>query len=170
MSFEAEVDALRLEDMTLLSVRCPDSAIFIGRRGVGLDALELVIARMLERRLPEPTGEARRVVVDSEDYRARRHLGLLQKTYVMAGEALAAMRPQSIPQLSAAERHLVRAALKPVSGLRTGSAGAGALRNVTIVPTGHGDEDGDREEDESADSEGDRAPFRDGGRDGDGER
>ncbi|MDR1314446.1 MAG: Jag N-terminal domain-containing protein [Deltaproteobacteria bacterium] len=134
MSFEAEVEALRLEQATLLTVRCPDSAILIGRRGVGLDALELVLSRMLERKLPEPCGEARRVVVDSEDYRARRHLGLLQKTFIIAGEALSAGRRLSIPQLSPPERHLVRAALKNLVGVAVSSTGTGALRNVTISP------------------------------------
>jgi spoIIIJ-associated protein len=135
MTFEAEGDAVRLAAGTLLTVRCPDSAIIIGRRGVGLDALETVLGSLLARRIPPGAcEEARRVMVDAEDYRARRHLGLLQKTYVAASEALTARRPQSIPQLSAPERHLVRTALEPVAGVRTATVGAGALRNVAVIP------------------------------------
>jgi predicted RNA-binding protein Jag len=105
---------------------------------VGLDALELLLGLMLAKAVPDSGDEARRVVVDAEDYRARRHLGLLQKTYVMAGEAMTLRRSQSIPQLSAAERHLVREAVEPLAGVRALTEGSGALRNVTIIPVAAG--------------------------------
>jgi spoIIIJ-associated protein len=133
MGFQADAGIRLYKDRAVLGIECPENALIIGRRGVGLDSLELLLNKIAKR--DEFRGSHLRVLVDAEDYRARRHVGIIQKTFVMANECLATQKLQGIPQLTARERHLARVALEQVEGVATRTLGGGALRNIQIFPS-----------------------------------
>ncbi|MDR2142231.1 MAG: Jag N-terminal domain-containing protein [Deltaproteobacteria bacterium] len=74
------------------------------------------------------------IIVDAENYRARRHQGILEKTAYMAEKVLKTNKPMVITQLSSPERRLVHLAIDSVPGLTTRSHGFGLVRNLTILP------------------------------------
>jgi predicted RNA-binding protein Jag len=74
------------------------------------------------------------IVVDAENYRARRYQGILEKAAFMADKALKTNKPQVMTQLSSPERRLVHLAIESVPGLTTRSYGFGLVRNLTILP------------------------------------
>jgi spoIIIJ-associated protein len=136
MGFAAEAGARGFRDRLIMDIRCPDNALIIGRRGVGLDALELIL-NLVVRGRGSQAGRPR-LIIDAEDYRGRKHLGIIQKAFVLADEALRTRKPQGIPQLTARERQVAREALSQVAGISTRTMGGGALRNVQLIPEGGG--------------------------------
>ncbi|MDR2339414.1 MAG: Jag N-terminal domain-containing protein [Deltaproteobacteria bacterium] len=132
LGYPSDVAMKAYKDRVILDILIPGSSLIIGRRGVGLDALELILNKLMKRK-GILDGHSR-VLVDSEDYRARRHLGIIQKSFVMANEALKTGKPQGIPQLTARERQLVRLAVGQVEGIGTRTLGGGALRNIQLLP------------------------------------
>jgi spoIIIJ-associated protein len=74
------------------------------------------------------------IIVDAENYRARRHQGILEKAAFMADKVLKNNKPQVMTQLSSPERRLVHLAIESIPGLTTRSHGIGLVRNLTILP------------------------------------
>jgi spoIIIJ-associated protein len=181
LGLKAEVRAVRIGTRIVLELDSLDSYLLIGRKGASLNALELLVNRMIRQRsrreagedvppegpdpCPEPDpgrvaellamsateeteeldricsdkpedpiDENPQIVVDSENYRARRHQGLLEKTAFMAEKVLKTGKPQMMTQLSSPERRLIHLAIESVPGLTTRSHGFGLVRNLTILP------------------------------------
>jgi spoIIIJ-associated protein len=173
LGMTAEIQASRIGQRIVLELDSLDNYLLIGRKGASLNALELIINRVVRqrnRRLektsePEPvlgpeelarrqellaeaaederslaetpedsTDDSPQIVVDAENYRARRYQGILEKAAYMAEKALKTNKPQVMTQLSSPERRLVHLAIENVSGLTTRSYGFGLVRNLTIMP------------------------------------
>ena len=75
LGFEATVDALPLEDGTLLDVKTEDSGRLIGRQGQTLSDLQYVTNRLLFQQDPS----APKVMVDVCGYRAQARDALVKK-------------------------------------------------------------------------------------------
>jgi predicted RNA-binding protein Jag len=211
MGFSAETESTAHEGRLVLTLVGGDSSLLIGRRGVGLDSLELLLNKIIREDRPgdapegfgeefrndgddaddpndpddadlsdereerderdeaddpdvgereesprDPgersdgeTGEKEagdgpgplpfptrpRIVVDAEDYRARRHLGILVKILAMASRAVTTGKPQGIPQLTNPERRVVRVVVKQLKLVGMTTQGTGALKNITIFST-----------------------------------
>jgi predicted RNA-binding protein Jag len=73
------------------------------------------------------------IIVDAENYRARRHQGILEKAAFMADKVLKSGKPQIMTQLSSPERRLIHMAIESVPGLTTRTHGLGLVRNITIL-------------------------------------
>lgn len=115
-----------------LSVRGPDSALLIGKRGQTLDAIEYVLNRMLDR---EP-GSGTRIDLDIEDYRERREESLAAMARRMAEKVRNTGRPVTLDVLSPRERRAVHVALRDEPGVTSRSQGEGFLRKLVILPEG----------------------------------
>jgi predicted RNA-binding protein Jag len=85
-------------------------------------------------KLDDPGDDNPQIVVDAENYRARRYQGILEKAAFMADKVLKTNKPQVLTQLSSPERRLVHMAIESVPGLTTRSYGFGLIRNLTILP------------------------------------
>jgi spoIIIJ-associated protein len=132
MGFSAEITARFYRKLILLDIQSLDNALIIGRRGVGLDSLELLLNSIIKNKFSLATQF--KLVVDAEDYRARRHLNIIQKTFVLANQANLTGKIQGIPQLTFGERQLVRHVVAQLQGLSIKTIGGGALRNIQIIP------------------------------------
>jgi spoIIIJ-associated protein len=130
MGFKAEIRAGRIGGRVILSMETEDSALLIGRRGLTLAALSLLVEQLVGRRAP--AGPATRVVVDAADYRARRQEAFLEALAGLAAEARRTKKQQFVPGLNPEERRLAHLALRPFKDLRVKSGGG--ARGLTIAP------------------------------------
>ena len=132
MDITANVSVNRIEDRIILTVAGDNSGLLIGKKGATLDALQFLVNKIVNRNRTQKF----RVVVDTEDYRQRRHQSLIDLAGRMAEKAKRTKRPVTISQLSAYDRRVVHLALQGRSGIKTRSRGDGPLKNVVIVPGG----------------------------------
>jgi spoIIIJ-associated protein len=134
MDFSAEAACEYDGDSLIVSLDGPDNALLIGSRGATLEALQLLASKILARRLAaeNPETDSRvRLVVDVAGYRARRQRHLLDTLQTLAQEVRRTRRPQTVSGLSAAERRMLQAALRPHKDLGVRSGGRDSL---VIIP------------------------------------
>ncbi len=130
MGAKVEVAGFLKEEALYLEIRGDQEGILIGRHGRTLEALQILINRMVNKRLAKPL----RIVLDIDDYRKRR-ADTLTKMAVRIGEkAKSKGHPLSIGPFDAHDRRLIHIALKEDPSLRTESLGEGNLKKVTIIP------------------------------------
>jgi spoIIIJ-associated protein len=114
-----------------LSIAGEDAAIVIGRQGQTLDALEFVMNRMVERRMPGSPP----VTIDAEDYRDRRAQKLAEGALHEAENVRRSGRPVALEAMSPRDRRSIHIALRDEPGVATRSEGEGPFRHVIIEPT-----------------------------------
>ena len=108
------------------------SGVLIGRRGQMLDALEYLMNRIATR----DEVRAARIIVDSENYRARRRAALEGLAHRMADQAKKKRRAVTLSPMSPRDRRVIHMILHDIQGLTTRSSGKGYLRKVVIIPAG----------------------------------
>ncbi len=132
MELEAKIAVKRISERVILNVEGENSGLLIGKKGATLDALQFVVNKIVNR-----TRETKvRIVVDTEDYRRRRHQSLIEMAEKMAEKAKKGSRPVTISALSAHDRRVVHLALQGDENLKTRSRGDGPYKNVVIIPAG----------------------------------
>ncbi len=107
-----------------------DLAVFIGRRGQTIDAVQHLATRIAFK------GEQhrRRVTIDAAGYRERRAGALRRMGEEAAGEALASGGPVPLEPLGAAERRIVHEYLRDYAGVETHSEGDEPNRYLVVAP------------------------------------
>ncbi len=113
-----------------LNVEGDDMGLLIGRHGATLDAVQLVIAIVANRRVDAGA----RVIVDAEDYRARHQAMIESRAHKLAEEAKETGKEVVVPDLKAYERRLMHMALKSDPEVETYSEGEGNDRVLVISP------------------------------------
>jgi spoIIIJ-associated protein len=159
----AEVDLKETEDAVYLDIRAERGGLLIGKYGQTLSALQYLVARMVG--LDRSRG--RRLVLDSEQYLARRQESLESLAKKLADKVARTGRSAGADPMSAADRRIIHMALADDPDVTTRSVGEGPNRRVLIVPRGSGDDDrqDDRDGARSDDRGGyGRGPRRGGGR------
>jgi spoIIIJ-associated protein len=130
MGVKVEVEGFLKEETLYLEIKGDEEGILIGRHGRTLESLQILINRMVNKRLAKPL----RVALDIDDYRKRR-ADTLTKMAVRIGEkAKSKGHPLSIGPFDARDRRLIHIALKEDPSLRTESLGEGDLKKITIIP------------------------------------
>lgn len=108
------------------------SGVLIGRRGQMLDALEYLLNRVAGR----DEGGAPRIIVDSENYRARRRESLQELARRMGEQAKKKQKPVTLNPMSPRDRRIIHLILQEDTSLVTKSSGKGYFRKLIIVPAG----------------------------------
>ncbi len=135
MKIEAEIESFTREGQVLLNVLCgPESSIVIGRKGQTLEALQLLVTRIVSREFPEVLTQCR-IVIDAEGYRERRQANLLDMARRAAEEVRETGEPSLLSPLNSYERYLVHSALKEEQGVVTRSQGEGPMKQILIAPS-----------------------------------
>lgn len=129
---EATVNLRQEDESVVLDIAGDGSGLMIGRRGQMLDALEYVLNRIVLK----DQSDAVRLVVDSENYRARRRESLEQMAVRMAAQAKQRKRPVTLNPMSPRDRRIVHLALQGDTELTTKSSGEGFYRKLVILPKG----------------------------------
>ncbi|MCC7353712.1 MAG: protein jag [Anaerolineae bacterium] len=133
-TWEHEPDQPGSPPALLLDIVGGDLGILIGRRGETLAALQYMLRLMLN----QATGQWVNVVVDVEEYKARRERNLQQLALRMAERAAATRRTVRMEPMPPSERRVIHIALRNHPGVTTVSEGEGDARRVTIVPKKQG--------------------------------
>ncbi len=118
------------EEQIVLDVVGPDAGRVIGKKGAGLDALQFLANKIVNR-----TPEGRRfVIVDSGDYRERHDKGLVTLAEREAKRAVKEGRVVTLQPMSARDRRVIHLSLAKLDGVTTASQGHGQGRRIQIIP------------------------------------
>ena len=131
MEVPATVDTRQEDDQVVLELKGDSSGILIGRRGQMLDALEYLLNRVVAR-----AGASGRIVVDSQNYRARRRRSLEDLARRMGEQAKKRRKAIALNPMSPRDRRIVHMVLQEDPSLSTRSSGKGYFRKLIIVPEG----------------------------------
>jgi len=128
---QARVEGFAKEGSLYLEIKSDQEGILIGRHGRTLDSLEILINRMVNKRLIRPV----RVVLDIDDYRKRRADTLTKMALRLGEKAKGRGYSLTIGPFNAQDRRLIHIALKEDPSIRTESLGEGKLKKITMIPT-----------------------------------
>jgi len=133
----------------ILEISADNSGVLIGRKGQTLEALQYLVTRITGER----TGsEGPHIIVDIENYRARRRKSLEDMALRLGEKAKRQRKTVSVDALSAADRRVIHAVLQDDPWVTTKSLGQGSYRRLLIIPEGDRKK---REETETAAGEND---------------
>lgn len=122
------------EDHICLNIISNGSGLLIGKRGKTLNALQHLVAKILQREL----GENIAVIVDTENYRSKREVSLIELAQQLGDKVKKSRRPLTTGPMNAQDRRIIHLALKENHEVRTKSKGEGNLRRVVIYPVRRG--------------------------------
>ena len=135
----ATVTVRHEEDQDLLELTGDTSGVLIGRRGQMLDALEYFLNRAVARDSTEG-----RIVVDSQNYRARRRQSLEELARRTGEQAKKKRKAIALNPMSPRDRRIVHMILQGDPSLSTKSSGKGYFRKLIIIPAGESRPDRER--------------------------
>lgn len=107
-----------------------DLGCLIGRRGQTLEAVQYLVGRVVSRAVERRV----RVVLDAENYRARRREALEELALRTAGRVAGSRRPISLRPMTPSERRIVHMVLADEPGVETHSDGEEPNRKVVVSP------------------------------------
>ncbi|MCA9669944.1 MAG: KH domain-containing protein [Myxococcales bacterium] len=131
MGYEAEVSA-RYDDDEQLWVELDGEDIdrLIGKKGQTLDALQLVLAKIVGRQIDD----APPLTLDVGGYRRRRAASLEELAFRLKDKVLESGKAVALNPMSARDRRIIHMTLRDVEGVATRSEGEGLDRRLLIVP------------------------------------
>ncbi|MGC9197171.1 MAG: RNA-binding cell elongation regulator Jag/EloR [Syntrophobacteraceae bacterium] len=124
------VEAETREGYSYLNIISNGSGLLIGKRGKTLNALQFLVSKIVSRQ----TGESVSLLVDTENYRAKREESLSDLARQLSEKVKKTHRSLTTGPMSAQDRRVVHLALKDDHDVRTKSKGEGSLRRVIIYP------------------------------------
>ena len=130
MGVRPAVEGFLKEGALHLEIRGDQESILIGKHGRTLEALQMLINRMVNKRLKS----AIRVTLDIDDYRKRRADTMAQMAHRMGEKAKSTGRLQTAGPFNAHDRRIIHLAIKEDPFLRTESLGEGELKKIKIIP------------------------------------
>ena len=117
------------EDGISLLIESPDARFLIGEDGDRLDDLQYMVNRLVQARW----GDAPRVRVDCDNYRARAEAKLLRRARSRAERVLKTGKPLLMEKLNAYQRRLVHNDLATIPGIVTQSEDTDSrFKRITI--------------------------------------
>jgi spoIIIJ-associated protein len=126
---DVSVSARELDDGVQVSCSGPDVALFIGKHGQTIDAVQY-----LANAITRAGGGQHGVVVDAAGYRARRTATLENLARRTASRVSATGRRVALEPMTPVERKIVHEALKDDPEVETASEGAEPNRFVVVLP------------------------------------
>ena len=129
VSVEARVASIASNEVQI-DLDGSDVGLLIGKQGDTLDAYQLLVAVIANRKV----SHGGRVLVDAQDYRARRTKMLEEMARTQAAKVKESEQEVVIPDLKAYERRVVHMALQDDPLVETYSEGEGRHRHLVITP------------------------------------
>jgi spoIIIJ-associated protein len=130
MGFDVEVSVQNEENPLTLAVSGENLGILIGRRGDNLSALQFMVNLILSKNRRQWP----RVVLDVENYRARREESLRSLADRVAYRVRRNGRPFTLEAMPASDRRIIHLALRDRPDVETYSIGEGPARRVVVAP------------------------------------
>lgn len=136
IAHETEIFVEQNDEEIVLEIEADGSGLFIGKHGQMLEALQHLVAKILGL----DRSSSKRLIVDSEGYRARRQMSLEVLAKRMAAKAKRNQRSVTLEPMTAMDRRVIHLALSFDRQVTTKSVGEGAERKIIIMPKkGSGD-------------------------------
>lgn len=118
---------------TVFTIETDDARRLIGMHGDTIHAIDLLVKKILEKRMPAGEGtETPMFLVDVNDYRAKQIRDLQTKALMMAERARSFQYDVELTPMSAYERLIVHTTLQDAPNIKTESQGEGRNRRVVI--------------------------------------
>ena len=130
MGVKTEVEVFLKEGVLYLEIKGDQEGILIGKHGRTLESLQLLINRMVNKRLEN----ARRVILDIDAYRKRRADSMAQMAQRLGEKANKKGHSLTVGPFNAHDRRIIHVTLKEDPSLKTESLGEGELKKVKIIP------------------------------------
>ena len=130
MGLDLTMKAKANENNVYIELEGPDCGTIIGRRGQTLDALQYLTSLVVNKEHEDYV----KVVIDAEDYRARREKTLQQLADKMAKKAIKSHRSLKLDPMNPYERKVIHATLQSNPRVTTRSEGQDPYRRVVIEP------------------------------------
>lgn len=130
MGFDAAVSVRSSSDPIMVAITGSNLGVLIGRRGDNLAALQFMVNLILSKNRRQWP----RIVIDVENYRARREESLRTLADRIAYRVTRNQRPFTLEAMAAGDRRVIHLALRERSDIETYSIGEGASRRVVIAP------------------------------------
>lgn len=126
---EFDVKSEVVEGTVYLDVSSPDAGLIIGRRGETLQALQLIVNQIVNKRALVK----RRIILDAGGFRERRKRTLEEMARRLAEKVKRTGRDVELEPMPAYERRIIHLALQDDEYVRTYSKGEGDERHVVIT-------------------------------------
>ncbi|HKX47247.1 MAG TPA: RNA-binding cell elongation regulator Jag/EloR [Gaiellaceae bacterium] len=126
---DVSISARERDGVVTVSGAGPDVALFIGKHGQTIDAIQY-----LANAITRAQGGEYEVVVDASGYRARRTATLEGIAHRTAQRVTATGRRAALEPMTPVERKIVHEALKDDPGVETASEGSEPNRYVVVLP------------------------------------
>ena len=128
MGLTLDIDAKKGEETLYLNIQGKDSGTIIGKRGQTLDAIQYLTSLVVNKGSEDYV----RVVVDAENYRAKREKTLEALAYRLANKVIKTKRSVKLEPMNPYERKVIHAALHDHPKVMTRSEGQDPYRRVVI--------------------------------------
>lgn len=128
MGLDLEISAKKGEESLFVDIQGKDSGTIIGKRGQTLDAIQYLTSLVVNKGQDDYT----RVVVDAENYRAKREKTLEALAYRLANKVIKTKRSVKLEPMNPYERKVIHAALHDHPKVMTRSEGQDPYRRVVI--------------------------------------
>ncbi len=128
MGLQLEITAKANKDSLYIDLRGKDAGTIIGKRGQTLDAVQYLTSLVANK----DREDYLRVVIDAENYRARREKTLQQLANRIANKVIKTRKSVRLEPMNPYERKVIHAALQNKPGIVTRSEGEEPYRRVII--------------------------------------
>ncbi len=132
MDIDGSVSVTEEEDKLEADISGKDVGVLIGRRGKTLGDLQYLGNVVMRRQY---AGLNKMIVLDIENYRARREKTLIQLAKNVARKVSQEGREQALEPMTPQERRIIHLALHDTAGITTYSDGEEPYRKVIIAPS-----------------------------------
>lgn len=130
MKVEAEVEGSIKEGNISIEITGDKEGILIGKHGRTLEALQILINRMVNKQAKEHA----RVVLDVDHYLVRRADSLARMAWRTGERVKREGKAITIGSFNARDRRIIHIALQEEPLLRTESSGEGEMKIITVTP------------------------------------
>ena len=127
--FDLEFRIVEQEDRIQIDLDGPDRDLLLERRGEAINALQVVLGRVVSR-----YGSGKTLEVDCGEFRRHLQDELVEIAILTAQKVKRLGEPQSLRLMNPYERRLIHLALKDDPEVETRSDGEGFLKKVMILP------------------------------------
>ncbi len=127
---DAKIEITKKSDKTIFNVAGGNSALLIGKRGKTLEAIQLVVEKVMNKKNEKRT----RTIVDIEGYKEKRISYLKSLAKRLADKCKRFGKPMSLGEMNAHDRRIIHITLKSDKMVSTKSKGEGVLRKIVIFP------------------------------------
>jgi spoIIIJ-associated protein len=128
MKMEATIDIVEKENQINIEIKGAGMGLLIGHRGETLDAIQYLVSLFINKE----TGEYKRVIVDTENYRSKREETLKKLAKRLAHKVAKTRKKVTLEPMNPYERRIIHSTLQNDQYVKTYSEGEEPFRRVVI--------------------------------------